>query len=41
MSSFDKDEQIIILKTMCVLYNLHYERLKILKTMPYFIKLLE
>lgn len=41
MSSFDKQEQKIILKTMCVLYNSYYSQLKDLKTIPYLVKLLD
>lgn len=41
MSSFDPEEQKIILKTMCVLYNNHNQQLKDLKTIPYLVKLLD
>jgi len=41
MSSVDEEEQKIILKVMCVLYNQHFKALKELKSMPYWIKLLD
>ena len=41
MSSFDPEEQIILLKTMCVLYNNSYQQLKELKSITYFLKLFE
>jgi hypothetical protein len=41
MSTFDEDEQITILKTMIVLYNHHSKTLKELKSLPYWLRLME
>jgi len=41
MSTFDHEEQRIILKTMCVLYSINFAQLKDLKSMSYWIKLLD
>ena len=41
MSTFDNEEQKIILKTMAVLYNTHFDTLKELKSLPYWLKLVD
>lgn len=41
MSTLDEEEQITILKTMIVLYNKHASTLKELKSLPYWLRLME
>lgn len=41
MSSFDKDEHIIIIKSLSVLYNHFHSQLKELKSIPYWLKLID
>ena len=41
MSTYDMEEQQVILKVMIILYQKHYQLLKELKTIPYWIKILD
>lgn len=41
MSTMDHEEQKIILKVMCVLYNSQFKALKDLKSMPYWVTLID